>query len=109
MQIRADLAEISEQRGYSGNPWATGVRDLNLDFGIWGTVLAMFLIGAAWQWLYEKSVSSRMIEWRIACALAAPVSFFLAFFSPFPIGVFSNTIAIALLWAVFARSLPRKT
>ena len=109
VQIRADLAEISEQRGYSGNPWATGVRDLNLDFGIWGTVLAMFLIGAAWQWLYEKSVSSRMIEWRIACALAAPVSFFLAFFSPFPIGVFSNTIAIALLWAVFAQSLPQKT
>jgi hypothetical protein len=109
VEIRADLAAISEQRGYSGNPWATGVRDLTIDFGIWGTMLAMFLIGAACQWLYEKSLSSQMLEWRIVCALAAPVSFFLAFFSPFPIGVFSNTIAIALVWAAFAQFLPQKT
>jgi hypothetical protein len=105
--IRADLAEISEQRGYSGNPWATGIRDLSIDFGVWGTMIALFLIGAGCQWLYEVSVSSRMLEWRIACALAAPVSFFLAFFSPFPIGVFSNTIAIALLWAAVIQLLRR--
>lgn len=104
LSIRADLAQISEERGFSGNPWATGVRDLNIDFGLWGTVLAMFLFGTAWQWLYEKATRSSMLEWRILCALAAPVPFFFAFFSPFPIGAFSNTIFIALAWATIAET-----
>jgi hypothetical protein len=80
--IRADLAEISEQRGYSGNSWATGGRDRNLDFGIWGTELAMYPIGVASKWLYEKPRSSRRIEWRITCALAVPVPFLLTDLTP---------------------------
>jgi hypothetical protein len=103
--IRANLAAISEQRGYSGNPWATGVRDFNIDFGTWGSVLAIFLFGAASQWLYEKATGSRLLEWRVLCALAAPLSFFFPFFSPFPIGVFFNTVVIALAWSMLAETL----
>jgi len=98
--IRGDLATISEAYGYGVNPWATGIRDLNIDFGIWGTFLAMFLFGAVSQWLYERATRSEMTEWRVVLALAVPMVFFFAFFSPFPIGVFTNTVMVAAGWAI---------
>jgi len=103
-EIRAEIASVSTRFGYAENPWATGARDLVIDFGLLGMVLAMFLFGAAWQWLFERARISAVVEWQIVLALAMPMAFFFVFFSPFPIGVFSNTLVTALALALM-RSL----
>jgi hypothetical protein len=101
-EIRERLALVSAPFGYGENPWSTGVRDLVIDFGFWGMPLAMFVFGAVWQYLYLRASESSSAEWRIALALAGPMAFFLAFFSPLPVGIFSNTLLAAIGWAVIA-------
>jgi hypothetical protein len=99
-EIRAEIASISTRFGYAENPWATGVRDLVIDFGLLGMVLAMFLFGAVWQWLFERARISAAVEWQIVIGLAMPMAFFFVFFSPFPVGLFSNTLAMAVVLAL---------
>jgi hypothetical protein len=43
--IKAELSAIPASRGYASNPWATGVRDLLVDFGESGTIIFLFLFG----------------------------------------------------------------
>lgn len=100
--IRGRLALVSSPFGYGENPWATGVRDFVVDFGPLGMPLALFCLGALWQYIYMHASSARSAEWRIALALAGPVIFFLPFFSPLPIGIFANTLLVAVGWALLA-------
>jgi hypothetical protein len=97
--IRAELDSISVLHGYAANPWSTGVRDLVADFGYVGMCLAMFAFGALWEAIYQKARHSPMLEWKIAAGAAAVMVFFFAFFSPFPLGIFSNTLLLAIGWA----------
>lgn len=101
-EIRERLAMVSARFGYGENPWATSVRDLVIDFGLWGMPLAMFVLGALAQYLFLRASGSRRAEWRIALALAGPMIFFMAFFSPLPVGIFGNTLLAAIGWAVLA-------
>ena len=43
--IKANLSAIPDSMGYASNPWATGVRDLLVDFGEVGTIIFLFLFG----------------------------------------------------------------
>ena len=101
-ELRERIALVSVPFGYGENPWSTGIRDLVIDFGFWGMPLAMFVFGVVWQYLYLRASESRSAEWRIALALAGPMAFFLAFFSPLPVGIFGNTLLAAIGWAVLA-------
>ncbi len=93
--IRARLAVESTRFGYAGNPWATGIRDLVIDFGYFGMAAVMFLFGYLGQKAFERARASGSAEWVVLAALLGPVYFLFAFFSPFPIGLFANTVLIA--------------
>ena len=40
--IRDKIAEISTSHGYTPNPWSTGIRDIVIDFGYFGSIIFMF-------------------------------------------------------------------
>ena len=93
--IRARLALESTRFGYAGNPWATGVRDLVIDFGYSGMAFMMFVFGYLAQSVYDLARASRSLEWMVLAALLGPIVFVFAFFSPFPIGLFANAVIVA--------------
>ena len=69
--IRDKVWEPLRFLGYGTNVWATILRDLAIDFGWAGTLVAMFVIGVATKWLALKAVTGRDPALIVAYVFAA--------------------------------------
>ena len=105
--IRERIALPSVASGYPINPWASILRDFVIDFGYFGAVTAMFVFGYFAQAAYSFAMKSGTAEWLLLAGLIGPICFVSAFFSPFPIGFVSNTLAIGVFLMLY-RSLMRQ-
>ncbi len=110
IEYRAEIGSISEQYGYSPNPWATGVRDFVIDFGVIGAAFALFIFGFLAQNLYHSVVARPRMEKVVFYGLIGLVIARFAFSSMFVVGPVLNTLylsaALAVLMSV-ARTVGR--
>jgi hypothetical protein len=89
------------------NPWSTGVRDLIIDFGLFGTVICLFVIGSlcsVWCGYAEGRVS-----WAIICCSACfnLWMFFMAFMNLSIVGPFFGTFLIIAFVSIITNCTSR--
>ena len=94
---RQKIAEISKEYGYTTNPWATGIRDLVIDFGYIGTIIFLFLFGYFSQYVYQKSLLKRESEWLLINTITIVSCAIFAFLSPFGLGIIINSLLFSVL------------
>ena len=103
-QARMDIANLMRQEGWSLNPWATGVRDLGIDFGIVGATAVMGLLGYVCQKIFILSQTRGSYLALLAATYVSVSCFIFAFISPFQIRIFGNSFwllgIIALVRAI---------
>ncbi len=90
-QVRYDIAEIMKRAGWSLNPWATGIRDIGIDFGIFGMMMVMSMLGYVSQKIYILSQTKGSYIVLVATTYISISCFIFAFISPFQIRVLSNS------------------
>lgn len=103
-EIRNSIASLMELAGLSPNPWATGVRDFVIDFGLIGCVLAFGILGVVFQYLFERGRRSHSFCWKAIVVTVSAGSFIFAFISPFQIRFIANGL-LALACIVGIRAL----
>lgn len=80
--VRDEIAELRSLDGLSTNPWATIVRDLSIDFGVGGTLVAMMALGFLFQsWFFWALRRNSALGITIATMICIS-SISCAFFSP---------------------------
>ncbi len=90
--------------GYGTNVWATLLRDLAIDFGWWGTLFCMFLIGVFTKILALKAITGRYPALVVAYSFVAIFlifSFAISMFyitSVFPPFVYAIVLYLYLTW-----------
>ena len=57
--IRSEVWSPLRHLGFGTNVWATLLRDLAIDFGWFGSVVAVFIIGVGSRWLAVSAISGR--------------------------------------------------
>lgn len=102
-KIRKDIADISESHGYTTNPWSTGIRDLVIDFGLYFSIVAMFLFGLLSQLVYKKQSTTIYVEWKIFSAFVNISCLTFPFLSPLGLRIFLNPMLL-LLTVIFLRT-----
>lgn len=96
--IRRRIAVGSQSHGYNPNPWATGIRDLVIDFDSFGMMLVLLGLGFLFQFLYQKAIRSHSAEWMMLASQIALACFTFAFISPLMPGLInSNLLLIGFL------------
>lgn len=90
-QARLDIADIMKRAGWSLNPWATGIRDLGIDFGSVGATVVIGLLGFVGQKIYILSQTHGSYLSLIAATYVSLSCFIFAFVSPFQIRVLGNS------------------
>lgn len=104
LEIRNNIALLMESAGLSPNPWATGVRDFVIDFGMIGCVLAFVILGVVFQYLFHKGRRNHSFCWKAIVVKVSAASFIFAFISPFQIRFIANGL-LALACIVGIRAL----
>ena len=90
--------------GYGTNVWATLLRDLAIDFGWWGTLFCMFLIGVLTKLLALKAITGRYPALVVAYSFTAVFlifSFAISMFyvtSVFPPFIYAMSLYFFLSW-----------
>ena len=69
--IRDSVWEPLRFLGYGTNVWATVLRDLAIDFGWAGTLLATFFLGFSTKWLALRAITGRFPMLTVAYSFAA--------------------------------------
>lgn len=92
LEVRMKIASAMTYVGLSTNPWATGLRDLIIDFGEIGSIVAMALIGIISQAVFDKSRSSHTFHWKILSAYVVVGAFIMSFIGPLQIRLVSNGV-----------------
>lgn len=98
VEIRQSIAGTMNYVGLAGNPWATGLRDFVIDFGSFGAVVVIALVGMALQACYVRSLNSMSIYWKILGVVASVAAFIMSFVSPLQIRLIANTFVALLLF-----------
>ncbi|WP_163726167.1 O-antigen polymerase [Mycolicibacterium psychrotolerans] len=88
-QTRLDIAAIMRYEGWGLNPWSTGIRDLGIDFGLFG-ILFVGLLGFVARKVYDRSLAGKTYIGLIAASYVSISCLIFAFISPFQIRVISN-------------------
>jgi hypothetical protein len=90
--IREEVFDPLESAGYSGNVWATWLRDLVIDFGYSGAVVFCALFGAFMAWARNRFELTGALHYHTFEVMAC---FTLAF------GAFASVLPFALLASAF--------
>lgn len=106
--IRRRIAAYSADYGYSPNPWATGVRDLVIDFGYLGMMISLLFLGFIFQLLYHKAISHNSAEWILLTASIALNCFIFAFLSPLLLGSINQQFLLIAFLILLKKSCQRK-
>jgi hypothetical protein len=108
-EMREYISDLSSVAGYGGNPWSTGFRDLYLDFGKVGSVLASFCLGFyLTKWSAKLYTSESSIE-RTIGALASCSGLVFSFLSPFVVPPVLNLLLLLLVVSLASRLLKRQS
>lgn len=97
LDIRYRIAEPLARLSYAINPWATGFRDLIIDFGIWGSLIFLFFFGFACQILYNIVFRKPRIEMVLLMSQIISIAIFFGFYSSFFLGFVMYPIIIIIL------------
>jgi hypothetical protein len=112
-QARLDIASLMATQGWALNPWATGIRDLAIDFGLVGAVVATFVFGWVSQRAYEAAKSSHSYFMLVVASYMSVSALTFAFLSPLQIRIISNGLwclgMILLCCYVMQRSIHRRS
>lgn len=106
--IRQRIASYSEAHGYSPNPWATGIRDLVIDFDYFGMMLFLLGLGFVFQLLYQKAIRGNSAEWILLASLIALNCFTFAFISPLLLGLINHNLFLIGLLILFRKYVLKK-
>lgn len=108
IKIRQRIAAYSADYGYSPNPWATGVRDLVIDFGYFGMMISLLFLGFIFQLLYHKAINHNSAEWIVLAALIALNCFAFAFISPLLLGSINQSFLLIAFLILLRKSGQRE-
>ncbi|MGY4867401.1 O-antigen polymerase [Mycolicibacterium elephantis] len=104
-EARMDIANLMYEQGWSPNPWATGVRDLVVDFGLLGAVLCAFIFGYVAQRVYISALPKADYMFNVAGAYVSASAFIFAFVGPSQIRLITTSfVLIAVLFALTRQS-----
>lgn len=92
LEIRNNIALVMGDAGFASNPWATGIRDFVIDFGLIGCIFAAGILGFVFQYLFNRGRCSQSFCWKAIVLNASIGSFIFAFISPFQIRFIANGI-----------------
>lgn len=82
LPVRERIAAVLLSAGRTSlNPWATGIRDLLLDFGVAGSMVLVFVFGVLAQHLYMRTVRFPTFENRLLQSLVALLTVLFVFFN----------------------------
>ena len=98
--MRLRIADIMYREGWGLNPWATGVRDLVIDFGLVGSLAVVCLLGYLSQKLYRESFVNNGYVLKVAASLVSVGAFVFAFIGPFQIRLIVNSLLLLGLIAI---------
>lgn len=97
---RADIARLMAARGWGPNPWASGIRDLGIDFGVFGAIVAVAILGFLAQYVYNRSLAANSYLGLMTASFVSTACVSFAFLSPFQIRAFSYGFILFGLIAV---------
>lgn len=97
LDIRDRIAVPLATRGFAINPWATGVRDLIIDFGVWGSLIFLFIFGFVCQMCYISVFRKPKIEMVLLMSQIVSTALFFGFHSSFFLGYVMYPIIILIL------------
>lgn len=106
LQIRGKLSVPLVQMGYSDNPWATGIRDLIIDFGIWGTLLFITMFGYFAQYYFFGTLEKFSMEKVLILTLIEITIITFGFFGSLFSGYLQYSI-ILIIVIMTLKKLPR--
>lgn len=104
-RIRFDIAAIMREQGLAPNPWATGLRDMAMDFGILGTIFLLGILGFASQKVTNMTKHHPALEVRLLSIIVAVGAFILPFVSWFQVRLLVNTLILCVLALILVRVL----
>lgn len=96
---RLQLAELAAGHNYQPNPWATGLRDLTIDFGLVGMPIVAFLLGNLAARAQHASISRPTMVNRLLISVVWVSAALLPLHSPF---VLRNILYATLLLSLLA-------
>lgn len=109
LAIRKRISDISEAYNYNPNPWATGIRDLLIDFGYVGTFFLILVLGYLSQFIFEQTLIRKDIEWYLLLSFVGSSCIIFAFLSPLLIGVVNNSLIICIMLVSFRMLLRQRS
>ena len=97
LDIRYRIAGPLTTQGFADNPWATGFRDLVIDFGVGGSVIFLFIFGFLCQTVYISAFRRPKIEMVFLMSQIVGIAAFLGFYSSFYLGFVMYPIIVIIL------------
>jgi hypothetical protein len=105
---RIDIATLMQAQGWSPNPWATGVRDFVIDFGLLGAIICTFIFGYVAQRIFNSALETPGYMVNAAAAYVSASSFIFAFIGPSQIRVITTPLILIGVLFVLTR-LPKRS
>lgn len=102
--IRTRLTLIPSSLGHSPNPWSTGIRDLLIDFGEFGTIVFMFLFGILSQAQFIKTKTQPTDINLVLLSLLSAIILCFAFFGMIYNGFFMYPAILLFLFNLMKKS-----
>lgn len=68
-EMRKDIFHALTGSGFAGNVWATGMRDLVVDFGRYGALAVLFVLTLASGWVHASAKTGSIAMKALACFL----------------------------------------
>lgn len=97
------LSHIGAEGKYAQAPWSTYIRDFMMDFGIYGGAVFSFVVGGAYQMLFQHGVRMKSSLGIGIAAIAISCCMIMPFLTPLPKGMLTNTLLLLLIVAFFAK------
>lgn len=100
-EMRADIFSILTEYGFAGNVWATGLRDLIVDFGRGGAVVALFLLAFTASAIFASAQRlGSQVATKVLAFFATVASFWFPFHMLTFVGFFFLPMAYLIMMLV---------